>query len=109
MQTMSRTAPTAAASIHKPSRARPVTSSCTGISFAFSPAVPPGDLEARLYDVDLGERLFGGFAVLHADDGGVVEIARSAAPCSSWLSTRGRKTSNAPAPATRKGAETKQE
>ena len=35
-QTMSRTAPTAAASIHKPSRARPVTSSCTGMSVAHS-------------------------------------------------------------------------
>ena len=36
MQTMSRTAPTAAASIHKPSCARPVTSSCTGMSVAFN-------------------------------------------------------------------------
>jgi len=41
MQTMSSTAPTAAASIHKPSRARPVTSSSTGMSVAFRSTFEP--------------------------------------------------------------------
>ena len=62
MQTISSTAPTAAASIHKPSRARPVTSSCTGMSVAFRSSFGRAARESRLDDVDLGERLLGGDA-----------------------------------------------